>query len=154
MAGSNKRVKQKQNPKGNIIKQGGNPDGFYSLSPAWRFSKGDKEMWSLYSSDVTCDLLLREILPHLQGWELQKWSDILVRDKKNNHPIEPDKLNKAASDRFKELKIEAEAVISLRVTSTHRLYGYMVGEIFNILWLDLNHGDNETCVCRSHKKHT
>ena len=154
MAGSNKKVKQKQNPRGNIIKQGGNPNGFYSLSPAWKFSNGDKEMWSLYSSNVTGDFLLKEFLPYLQELELQTWSDILIRDKKKNHSIEPDRLNKAASDRFKKLKIEAEAVISLRITSTHRVYGYMVGAVFNVLWLDLDHGDNEMCVCRSNKKHT
>lgn len=74
--------------------------------------------------------------------------------KKSNHSIEVKKLNKIASDRLEQLYIEAEALLSLRLTGTHRIYGYMNGAVFNILWIDLMHGDNEQCVCRSHKKHT
>ncbi|CUP62134.1 Uncharacterized phage-associated protein [Anaerostipes hadrus] len=32
--------------------------------------------------------------------------------------------------------------------------GYMVEKVFNILWYDDNHGDNNRCVCRSYLKHT
>lgn len=53
-----------------------------------------------------------------------------------------------------ERYIEAEALISLRMTGNHRLYGYMSGRVFNIIWYDDDHGDNDTCVCRSFKKHT
>lgn len=45
-------------------------------------------------------------------------------------------------------------IISLRITENHRLYGYMSGRVFNILWYDDDHGDNNNCVCRSHLKHT
>ena len=51
-------------------------------------------------------------------------------------------------------RIEANAVISLRIQATHRLYGYRIGSVFYILWYDNNHGDNYTCVCKSRKKHT
>ena len=71
---------------------------------------------------------------------------------KKNHSINVTALNKAASDRLAELYIEAESLISLRLTGTHRVYGYMNGAVFNILWVDLNHGDNTSCVCRAHKK--
>ena len=50
--------------------------------------------------------------------------------------------------------IEAESLISLRLTGNHRLYGYMTGRVFNVLQYDNNHGDNSTCVCRSYLKHT
>lgn len=93
-------------------------------------------------------------MPHFQGWETQTWKEILVNAKKQNHSIEASELNKAASDRLIELYVEAEAIISLRLTGTHRIYGYIKGSVFNILWVDLNHGDNNTCVCRSRKKHT
>lgn len=42
----------------------------------------------------------------------------------------------------------------VRITGKHRLYGFMRGAVFNVLWYDLDHGDNDTCVCRSRKKHT
>lgn len=73
---------------------------------------------------------------------------------KQNHSINVGELSKAASDRLMELYIEAESLISLRLNGTHRIYGYMNGAVFNILWVDLEHGDNAACVCRSYKKHT
>ena len=90
----------------------------------------------------------------LKAFETQTWSEILVKDKKQNHAINVYDLNKTAQERLEEKYIEAEALISLRITGTHRLYGYMEGSVFHILWYDIEHGDNETCVCRSHKKHT
>lgn len=90
----------------------------------------------------------------MQALETQKWSDILLTSKKQNHSIELDKLNKVARDRLAEKMIEAEAIVSLRFTATHRLYGFMVGSVFNVLWYDDDHGDNKDCVCRSYKKHT
>ena len=84
----------------------------------------------------------------------KKWHTILVEEKKKNHSIKINDLNKIAQDRLAEKHIEAESIISLRITATHRLYGYIVGKVFNILWYDNNHGDNENCVCRSNKRHT
>ena len=107
-----------------------------------------------FTKDAVGDLFWQEILPHLQALESQKWQDILLTAKKQNHSIVMDELNKVARDRLDELKIEAESIISLRLTGTHRLYGYMVGSVFNILWFDQNHGDNKDCVCRSYLKHT
>lgn len=63
-------------------------------------------------------------------------------------------LNKTVQNRLDELRIETKAVISLRMKGTYRLYGYRIGNVFYILWFDTNHGDNDTCVCRSRKKHT
>lgn len=77
-----------------------------------------------------------------------------MRDKKQNHSLNLNDLNKIAQDRLAEKYIEAESLISLRVTATHRLYGYMTGRVFNILWYDDKHGDNSKCVCRSYLKHT
>lgn len=110
-------------------------------------------MESIYSDDVH-KIFWDEILPHLQSWETQTWGNILIDAKKQNHSIDIKGLNKIALDRLADLYVEAEALISLRLTATHRIYGYMKGAVFNILWIDLEHGDNVTCVCRSRKKHT
>lgn len=93
-------------------------------------------------------------MPHLQGWETQTWGNILIESKKQNHSIDINYLNKKATDRLIKLYIEAESIISLRLSGTHRIYGFIKGSVFNLLWVDLNHGDNMDCVCRSHKKHT
>lgn len=153
MAGSNKKIRQTKEPKGRRIDQGGNPDQYYSQCPTWKFSNCDKENWSLQSNEVQ-EIFWDEILPHLQGWETQTWGNILVDAKKQNHSIEVEDLSKRAIDRLVRLYIEAEALVSLRLTATHRIYGYMKGPVFNILWVDLEHGDNTLCVCRSYKKHT
>lgn len=153
MAAYNKNVKQSYKPKGNQVLQGGNPEQYYSQHPAWNFSSCDKEYWSLHS-DGARGIFWNEILPHFQSWETQTWGDILLGAKKQNHGIDIKSLNKVATDRLVNRYIEAESLISLRLSATHRIYGYMERSVFNILWIDLDHGDNATCVCRSHKKHT
>ena len=86
--------------------------------------------------------------PHehwLKEWENRTWNEILVISKKENTK---------AKDRLDDLMLEVKAIISMRINATHRLYGYRIGSVFYILWFDNNHGDNDTCVCRSRKKHT
>ena len=122
-----KAVKQAKQPVDRKAATERDPDQFYRQHPAWNFSSCDKELWSLNAAEARL-LFWDEILPRFQGLESQTWSDILVKARKYNH--------------------------SLRVTATHRVYGIMQDSVFNILWIDLDHGDNETCVCRSHKKHT
>lgn len=155
MAGSKrkKEVKQREFPNGKRIAQGGDPERYYSENPAWTFANSDQEMWA-FSQEHIGDLFWTEILPRLKALETQTWSEILVRDKKQNHSLNLDKLNKVAQDRLASKYIEAESLISLRVIGNHRLYGYMTGRVFNVLWFDDDHGDNDTCVYRSHLKHT
>lgn len=155
MAGSkkNKQIKQREIPKGKSIAQGGDPEQYFSQNPAWTFANSDQEMWA-FSIEHIGDLIWSEILPRLQALETQTWGEILLKDKKQNHSLDLDDLNKVAQDRLASKYVEAESLISLRVTGNHRLYGYMSGRVFNILWYDDDHGDNSKCVCRSHLKHT
>lgn len=155
MAGSkkDKKIKQKEIPIGKGIVQGGNPEQYYSQNPAWTFANVDKEMWA-FSSDHIGKLIWTEIIPRLEDLETQTWGEILVKDKKQNHSLDLGDLNKIAQNRLIERYIEAESIISLRITGSHRLYGYMIGRVFNILWFDDDHGDNSKCVCRSYLKHT
>lgn len=148
-----KTVKQKEVPKGKSIVQGGYPEQYYSQTPAWTFANADQDMWA-FSQEHIGELIWSEILPRLRALETQTWGEILVKDKKQNHSLDPDDLNRIAQERLASKYIEAESLISLRVTGNHRLYGYMSGRVFNILWYDDDHGDNSKCVCRSHLKHT
>lgn len=125
-----------------------NPDTFNSSLPSWCFRLCDRECWTLTAGD------LNEILPKLKDWEAQTWNEILVKANKQNHSIDAANLNKLARERLDTMRIEAEAIVSLRLQGTHRLYGYRIGSVFYILWYDKDHGDNDTCVCRSHKKGT
>ena len=149
----NKKIKQKEIPKGKSIAQGGDPEQYYSQNPAWTFANVDQEMWC-FSQEHIGDAIWTEILPRLKSYETMTWAEIFVKDKKQNHSIDLIELNKVAQDRLAKRYIEAEALMSLRLNGTHRLYGYMTGRVFNILWYDDGHGNNDDCVCKSVLKHT
>lgn len=148
-ASKDKNVQQKKQPLSPEARNIKNPDSFNGFHPSWCFSACDITVW-MFSKD---DFIL-EILPRLKEWEAKTWNEILIHAKKANHSIDTKQLNQVARDRLDKLRIEANAVISLRIQGSHRLYGYRIGSVFYILWFDPNHGDNDTCVCRSRKKHT
>ena len=148
-----KEVKIPQTTSAKQIAQTENPDSYYRYNPAWNFHTCDDIMWPL-DSDNAGDLFWKEILPCLKMWESFNWQFLLVNNKKLHHSIDVKDLSKLARDRLTELFIEEDAIISLRLNGTHRIYGYIQNKVFNILWFDKDHGDNDTCVCRSHKKHT
>lgn len=129
-------------------------DKFYPSHPSWGFSTIDNNLhcpWNVSNKHIG-GLFWSEILPALKNFESMTYSEIFIKGKKFHHSISPDSLNDVAIKRLEELQIEANSIYSLRLTATHRLYGYISGTIFRILWYDDNHGDNDTCVCRSRKK--
>lgn len=129
-----------------------NPNAFYEMNPRWDFHMCDTQEWTL-SEEYAGPLFWSEILPRMKDWEKMKWKDIFS-DKKNNHSIKVDDLTKKARDRLDAMHIEAEAIISLRFTGTHRFYGLIDEGTFHIIWFDKEHGDHEDCVCRNHMRHT
>lgn len=130
-----------------------NPDEYYSLHPTWGFSSCDTEQWPL-SRDTANAAFWDLILPRMKHFETMTWSEILLKDKTHNHSIAAENLNKVAQERLREKYVEQDAVISLRLDGTNRLYGYINGSTFYVLWFDNNHGDNDSCVCRSRLKHS
>lgn len=148
-----KVVKQSQHPEGNTIKYGGNPDSYYQMRPSWCFNDCDKDKWPFTEENPGFDFW-KDLLPKLKNLETQTWQEILVNAKKQNHSIDITKLNKCAQDRLVELHIEAESLISLRLQGQHRLYGFNNNSTFHIVWYDDDHGDNDTCVCKSTLKYT
>lgn len=146
-----KKTKHKESPCSRETARSEDPNKFHKEKPSWKFHLRDKYKWQ-FSKENIGDEFWDSILWHLNDWELQTWNDILVIAHDKNHPIKIESLNKIAIERLKQLHIEVESVISLRLSNTHRLYGIMDGSSFCIIWFDSNHGDNDTCVCRSHKK--
>lgn len=138
------------------IRMGGSPDSVWSLHPVWNVASCDIDAegsWSFHKERLR-DEFWDVIFPRLREFVRMTWSDIFVSSSKQNHGIDPRGLNKCARDRLFDLRIEAESIYSLRLGGGLRLYGFLVGATYNILWYDNDHGDNDTCVCRSHKKHT
>ena len=153
-ASKKKKVSQKEIPSNERrIVQKKEPESYYDKNPSWNFHTCDNEMWS-FSKENAGDYIWSEIIPHLKGLESQTWNEIFLLAKKQNHSISCLTLNPIAQKRLSEKYIEAESLCSLRLNGTHRIYGYMNGSVFNILWFDPCHGDNDKCVCRSTKKHT
>ena len=149
----NKIVKQSETPSGKAVRSDRNPLSFRAEHPAWNFASCDASLWP-FSLVAVGNSFWTEILPFLQSLETMTWQEILSYSNNKHHMINLDALSKTARNRLDELHIEAEAVMSLRVTGSHRLYGFLEGAVFHLLWFDAHHGDNDTCVCRSHKKHT
>lgn len=165
MAGSKGKgtIKQGGNPSSEIrtggnptrgIRRGGDPDSIMDCHPSWNFLSCDSDGAWAFCRDRLTDVFWTHIFPKLREWESMTWSQIKIDGKKQNHSIEIASLNKVARDKLVQLHVEAESLLSLRLGSTIRLYGFLVGAVYNILWYDDDHGDNDTCVCRSELKHT
>ena len=165
MAASKRKtpIKQGGNPSGGIqtggnptrgIRTGGNPDSIMSYHPSWKFISCDSDGTWAFCQERLTDVFWTKIFPKIQEWESMTWNQITIVGKKQNHSIEVNSLNKCAQDKLAQLQIEEESLLSLRLEGSVRLYGFLVGPVYNILWYDDNHGDNETCVCRSTLKHT
>lgn len=149
------KIRIKDSPKNGIV-FGGNPESILSQHPAWAISMCDRDStcrWS-FTKERLESCLWNEIIPKLVAFESMTWNEIYTQSKKQNHSIEVTELSKDACDRLSELHIEEESIRSLRLGGKHRIYGFLIGSVFNILWYDDNHGDNDTCVCPSRKKHT
>lgn len=165
MAGSKGKIKFGGNPKSIIkqggspktdIRQGGDPESIMREHPSWRLSSCDTEpsvKWSFHEGRLSHEFW-STIFPKLQDFESMTWSEILIAAKKQNHGSDISELNSPARKRLGELQIEEEAIHSLRLGGQLRIYGFLTGPVYNILWYDDDHGDNRTCVYRSHKKHS
>lgn len=152
MGSKNKRPKRKEEPQSRQPVAICNPQSYLKVHPSWRFAHCDKEKWSI--SKELGDVFWDKVFNYFQEIETQTWENI-TKDQKKNHYIDLDRLNKVARDRFSTLRIEAESIFSLRLAGRHRIYGILCEDgVFQVLWYDDDHGDNDTCVCRSRKKHT
>lgn len=154
-ASKKKKVKPGRVPTANA-RSVENPDKVLQMHPIWRFSTCDTDFsckWSFHKGRLQ-DEIWDVILPKLLAYEKMTWGDIFIQGKKHNHSNSVSEMNKAAQDRLAELEIEADALQSLKCGGTRRIYGFLDEAVFNIVWYDDDHGDNMTCVFRSHKKHT
>lgn len=152
-ASKKKQVKREYTPSSKQVMRTQDPEKYYQETPSWSFRMCDAKQWA-FNKEYVGEAIWTEIIPRMQEWETQTWSEILVKGKKFNHSINAESLNPQAQKRLAEMYIEQDSIISLRLNGKHRIYGYITEAVFNILWYDSNHGDNSTCVCRSRLKNT
>lgn len=149
-----KKVKQKELKTEKKAKSEYDANSFYLKHPTWRFSKRDRQHEKRCIKDGEFDKILVE---KLDSFETMTWKEIMEatcgRDHNTrNHFIGCDKLTKEAQSRLKELKLYEKAdgsFFSLSLNNRIRLWGILVGGIFEIIWLD-----NEHEVYKYNKKHT
>lgn len=141
-------------PKGKHIPITKQPKSFTGTHPVWSFLYADKDQWSI-TSEKSQKIFMTEVISKLRDLETQTWDEINIKNKSRNHRDHDLKYNKCAIDRAEEIGLELGSVQSLRLSGTHRLYGFLdEGWIFRIVWFDIDHGENKTCVCPSYKKCT
>lgn len=129
-------------------KTASNPTSYHNLRPSWRISK--IEMTGLYGwRDIDAEKL-RYIHNKLSNFESMTWNDILVKNKKNNHSVEIEKLSSTAKTRLTEIQLEdIDELISLRLSGKERVWGILEQGVLIVLWWDPDHQ-----VCPSNLKHT
>jgi hypothetical protein len=127
------------------------PDNIACENPSWAFCRCDAGgTWAIIQGRLHT-VFWDKLYPRLQAFEMVTWADI---EGNGSHFVNVLSLNKCAQDRLKELKIFEDEIFSLRIDGTKRLYGLRPKGALVLLWYDDNHGDNDTCVCRSEQKHT
>lgn len=154
MAHSKKKVKQEFSPALKRVLTHENPESILSEHPTWSFSAYDNSGPWAFSKERLQEMFWDDILPKLSSFEQMTWGEILIGAKKQHHSIEISSLNKVAVERLRERRIVQDKLVSLRLNGTLRMYGFLSLSTFVILWVDDNHGDNTTCVCKSTLKHT
>lgn len=116
--------------------------------PAWRIAR--LEFVDPYGWHLVDAATLHHIREKLAQYEAKTWNQILVKEKHWNHTVPTVKLSKEARDRLAALKLEdVDEFVSLRLSSTERVWGFRIGHVLHVLWWDPNHQ-----VCASPLKHT
>ena len=107
------------------------------LQPLWRVSR--LEVVEPYGFQAITSDGLRSLHAGLASREVNTWEQLLVQNQKHNHAIEVGKLCAKARKRLKELNIDEESLMSMRLGSTRRLWGIRDGQVFHLLFWDPKH---------------
>jgi hypothetical protein len=116
-----------------------------SQKPAFSFEFADKNhagSWSWPSQDDA-----HKVLAALADFGQKTWSEILAeqtggrRRHKKHHPQDFASVCKEAQDRLATLKHDEvfSELFRFRLSGTERLWGYVQGGIFHVLWWDADH---------------
>lgn len=139
--------------------------GYYKKTPAWRFSRADNDhpRWSVkepheyvfadpddptgtkieHAFSLSLD---SDLIEGLKARETTTWADLLTQNGgrgrsggTNSHMIPLHELTKEAQDRLTQLNIAEDGLLSLRITSTKRIFGILEDGVLSVIWFDRNH---------------
>lgn len=121
---------------------------YMQMRPAWRVSRLE-EVGPFGWHRIT-GVKIAEVSAKLKSFETMLWSAILVTAKKQNHTIPVENLSKPAKQRLVDIKLDdRDELISLRLSNRERIWGFLEGSTFHLVWWDPEHQ-----VCPSALKHT
>lgn len=111
---------------------------FYHLRPSWRVARMetvDPFGWHLIPADK-----IYEIRRKLGGFEGQTWCDIITRSQNNHHFMAVTKIFTDAQNRLNTLHLDdTDALFSLRLSGTERIWGILDNGVLLVLWWDPFH---------------
>jgi len=146
MSKKNKNIPPEAIPYRKAKKTGERPvEDFHNENPVWRFSRFDID-GSYEISRINMNSV-HEAIIKLGEFESMNWTQIEsaghgTRGNSNSHYIKPNKdFTDLGIDKFKSKNLEeySDDIFSLRLSGTCRFIGIRDGNIFNIIWYDVNH---------------
>lgn len=155
-----KQPKVGANPGGRSVRTGGSPENFDKQTICWQMGRADWSHDSWGWETLSRDDWTQQIVRRLRDLESMTWGELrgAVGGKSsgtNHHSLPLDALSKRAQARLSELNLDdVDAVFSLRLTGTIRVYGIKDGRVLRVLWYDKYHAEPEKAVCPSRKKNT
>lgn len=121
------------------------PTSYHDLNPAWRVSSMELiDPYGWHRLDGEGLLRIREKLSH---FESMTWNEILVKSKKQHHSIRVSDISAEAQKRLEVLGLGLDEVVSLRLSGSERVFGFLDNGVLVLLWWDPSHQ-----VCPSYKK--
>ena len=103
-------------------------------TPTWSFSLCDFDgPFSWESADWP------QLTAHLKLLEQSRLSEIFGERRRGNHQPRQEQLSTTAQDRLKELRLDPERLVSLRLNQPRRLWAIRDGSVLALLWWDPHH---------------
>ncbi|RFZ48243.1 hypothetical protein MSS2_04759 [Mycobacterium marinum] len=153
MAKNNKQLPQRTGrPQRKHVQQSAAPpEGIDHQQFSWSAAEVDHEYtgawaWKLSAKDVADLLKLLEETSRLTWREVKALRTGGRRSRALHHDQSVKSICTAAQQRLAQLEIDVEHVFRLRHGSAIRIWGYLAGSVFRILWYDREHK-----VCPSDK---
>jgi hypothetical protein len=128
-----------------VIKSAAPPEPINDKKFCWSASELDHEYdgdwdWKLDPKEAA-DLL--QLLEDMSQKTWQEVKDLRTGSNRRSRPLHHDQpINSiclAARRRLAQLQVAVESVFRLRKGNTIRVWGYLVGPVFHILWYDRDH---------------
>jgi len=135
-----KRPRFKAEPKPQKRVPEASPPDYLGLNPSWRLREMlwvDPFGWhSMNAADVA------KVYGRLSTLERQTWREILQPStgRRKHHYMPVDQICKSAREQLEEKRLDdTDALVSLRIGQTERVWGILQGGVLLVLWWDPDH---------------